>query len=284
MTDSKDKIPHPAALRALQDHGAQHPPQLVPTEGPVKPLATFRADHLVMMVARNDVGRYQNLLESAGRDWASGHSIVTPEILAVDSAGQWLVGMWETTAEPSGADYVTESLRIADQIMVSPAWDPPLPPSTWSASTRGRLGRVRRMVMAGINLKKWLAAREAARQLTDISMSHNDFYFRNVLRTSSDQVVIVDWEFAGLAPRFTDHLRMWSTLKDPKDRELALEMILDDRTSQELEHIGILGRWLTYRVFAENLAVPRKLQNPPDLEHARRGVQHGDDLFDRTRS
>jgi hypothetical protein len=282
MTETQVPAVPRAALLALHDHGADIAPKLIPTQGPPKALATYRTGHLVLMVPANVVGRQMNLLETAGRYWATQHSIATPELLAVDPSGDWLLGKWVEAVDPTGPTYVTKALRIADQIMESPTWQPPLAPSTWSASSKGRVGRVRRMITAGINLRRWLAARETAQNLPDRAMSHNDYYFRNVLRTPSDSVVVVDWEFAGLAPRFTDHLRMWSTLKNPEDREIALEIILAGRSKQELEHIGVLGRWLTYRLFAENLAVPRRLQNPPDLEHARRGVQRGDELFNRT--
>ena len=138
------------------------------------------------------------------------------------------------------------------------------------------------MAVGGVNVRRWLTARQAAEELPKDGMAHGDFYFRNVLDTTSG-VQVVDWEFAGPAPHFTDHLRFWSTLKSDEDADLALSLILRNRSSEERNAIGILGRWLAYRLLGENITVRRRFQNPADLTHARAGVGRGERLYAETR-
>lgn len=165
------------------------------------------------------------------------------------------------------------------------AADPPefnVSTQTWRAGSQGRIRRLARLAASGLSVREFLAARSEAESLLADSTAHGDFYFRNVLNLP-DRVEVVDWEYAGPAPKFTDHLRFWSTIKSDEDRDEALALILDRRSPQERAHIGVLGRWLAFRLFAENVTAPRRWQNAADRQRATAGLRHGRELYAQTR-
>jgi len=236
-----------------------------------------------VVVARDKRGCRVNQSEVAGRHWAAGVGVGVPEIWAHADDGAWLVGEWLSAEAPTGTEYVRAALTGADLIMGAELpRGSSVSVQSWRGSRRGRALRALRVMAAGLDPREFVGARNEATVLPADFPAHGDFYFRNVLNVSTG-IRVVDWEFAGPAPAFTDHLRFWSTLKAEEDRLTALELILEGRSRVERAHIGTLGRWLAFRLFAENVSAPRRLQNPADRAHATAGLDRGRELFEMTR-
>jgi thiamine kinase-like enzyme len=99
-------------------------------------------------------------------------------------------------------------------------------------------------------------------------MAHGDFYRRNILGTGSG-VMLVDWEYMGLAAFGTDLLRLWTTQHEREDREQIMEHLMSTTPRSRWADVGKLALWLSLRLLGENLSVPRRDQRPSDREHAR---------------
>ena len=67
-------------------------------------------------------------------------------------------------------------------------------------------------------------------------------------------------------------------MRDDDDRQIAWARIVRGRTAGELRHIGVLARWLAWRLLAENLSAPVSQRDPLDLSHARALVNEIEDL------
>lgn len=242
--------------------------------GPVTPLRTYMSDDRVLTVALDAEGRRQNLIEQACRVWAKKRGVRSPVIVDFAREGDWLHAERVRVQSPQGPLYVHAALDAADRVA---GGEPPVisvPPSQWRSSSSPRVGPVIRGVLGGLNPVTFVQSRRAAAELTDLTTCHGDFYRRNVLFGESGMVSIVDWEFVGRAPRWTDHLRFWSTLRRPEDRNEAWNRLLD--TSRDhTRHLSILTHWLCQRLLAENLASPPALRNFEDLKHARRLAVEG---------
>ena len=236
----------------------------------------YRDTSHILMVATTDEGLRRLRSEAEGRAWAITVGVSVPEVLAVDQEHGWLISPWIEAHEPEGPQYVRSGLAGADAISKG-ALVRPATASTWRARRRDLAVRVTRMAFAGVNLQDFRARRAAAMSLPNSSMAHGDYYVGNVLR-GAEQVFVVDWEFWGPAPKYTDHLRFWSTLRRREDRELAMDLISSAAGSQR-RSLATLAIWLAYRLLAQNASAPPRQRNMGDLEHARRVVREAEDRF-----
>ena len=126
-----------------------------------------------------------------------------------------------------------------------------------------------RTVAGGVPAARFRRARRAYHGLAERTPAHGDYYHRNLVDLP-DGSAVVDWEFLGCAPRFTDHVRLWTVLPDADLRAHALHLLLSGRTPAERRHVATVMEWLSLRLVAENLAVRPELRNRADLAHARR--------------
>lgn len=236
--------------------------------GPPTPLRSFVGVDAILTVAVDDEGRRRNLIERRCREWATGHGINTPAVLDWSPTGAWLLGRRITASAPEGSSYVHAALDAADRIAAAEPPELPVAASRWRASRRSRLGRLVRALQGRLDLVSFVRLRRQVGALADLSTAHGDFYRRNVL-SLGNQVSVVDWEFVGIAPRWTDHVRIWSTLLAPEDRAAAWQRIVAE-AGDDPGHLSVLAQWLACRLLAENLAAPVAQQNPADLAHARR--------------
>lgn len=282
---SEEALVAPAAARAALGVAGVDLSALVrvPRSGRERSLGVLAGGGIALVIARDSKGRRDNLTEAASRRVASDAGIAVPAILAVAPAGEWLITDWVEAQPARGEQYVLAALRAADAIMAIPWEARPAIHKTWAAPRAGRVARVARLVAGGMSLRSFREARAAAGLLSVQSLAHGDFYPRNVLHRTSGGVAVVDWEFFGPAPAFTDHIRFWSILKDPGDRAVALESILAGRSPREAAEVGVLARWLTLRLLAENLSAPGAARNEENLDHARSSVDWGQALYEATR-
>jgi len=84
-------------------------------------------------------------------------------------------------------------------------------------------------------------------------------------RRTPSGVSIIDWEFCGHGIWGTDEIRLWSTMGDPRDRERIMSGFLADLPDRRRRDTGILIHWLALRQLAENLAAPRRHQDPSNV-------------------
>jgi hypothetical protein len=245
---------------------------LVPKPGPPTPLRTHMSEDSVLTVALDPEGRRQNLIENACRRWAGHEGVRCPPVLGASPTGHWLHATRVVLQPPQGPTYVHAALDAADRLASSLPPALPMPATRWRASGASRLAPALRGVLGGLDLRRFLRARRAAAALNDLTTCHGDFYRRNVLFGSTGRVYVVDWEFVGQAPRWTDHLRFWSTLRRADDRAEAWGRIISDLSPGGVEHVRSLSAWLSHRLLAENLAAPPKQRDVDDLAHARRLV------------
>jgi hypothetical protein len=85
-------------------------------------------------------------------------------------------------------------------------------------------GRMRQHVDEGLLVRSDAAAVEAfARTGVDWQFAHGDVTARNVLRDERGQMVLIDWEWAGLYPRGYEQAFLWVTLIDVPGGRLAVE-------------------------------------------------------------
>jgi Phosphotransferase enzyme family len=224
----------------------------------------------VFTIAVDAEGRRRNLIEHACRVWAAERGIPCPAVLDVAASGSWLLAERVSARPAEGLSYVHAALDTADLISAQQAPSLPMFASQWRGSRRSMAARVLRGLGGGLDLGGFVRTRRAAAALTDRTTAHGDFYRRNVLSCAEDGVSIIDWEFIGDAPRWTDHLRLWSTLRCPEDRAAAWQRIRNVAVSAaKVEHLRVLIAWLSHRLLAENLAAPAAERNKSDLRHAR---------------
>jgi aminoglycoside phosphotransferase len=271
-----DLAPH--VLQAVFDEAgvAQAEFTFTPKPGPPTPLRSYFSADQVLTIAVDDEGRRLNLVESRCRGWASAHEIPVPTVHAAASDGQWLLAERVQAQAPQGATFVHAALDVADRIATLSPPDLDVPASGWRSDDDTRADLLRRLVRAvagRLPLHRFVAARRASAALTDVATCHGDFYRRNVLSRGSALVAIIDWEFVGPAPRFTDHVRFWSTLRRAEDREVAWQRLTSGLSADERRHLATLTEWLALRLLAENLAAPRSQRDPQDVAHARTVVR-----------
>lgn len=233
-----------------------------------RPVSRLTGSGLVVDLALDDRGRRLNLLEVHGRTWARARGLPTPDVLAHDGAGRWLLARQLDIQPASGHDYVHAASALAARIAGSspPRGGPP--PTSWRAPRRTIVLRAARMRAAGMSLTSFRAVRRAASALPTGPVAHNDYTYRNVLHLAAGGLCLVDWEYLGPAPRYTDELRLWTTLRREDDRQLLMELLLRRADKGQRSHIGLLSLWLSLRLRAENVAAPRPDRDPADAAHA----------------
>jgi aminoglycoside phosphotransferase (APT) family kinase protein len=181
-----------------------------------------------------------------------------------------LLSAWVDPCAAEGPEYVQRAIEVADRIAATP--EPPgveRDASSWRAPRRTVVTRAARNISGGVPLRLWLAARRQAGSLPHPrTVAHGDFYPRNVLWARSG-IHVVDWEYAGWAPRHTDLLRLWSILRRRDDRDRVISSVLADADDQERARVGSLLLWLSLRLLGENLSAARANRNAADLAHAR---------------
>ena len=214
-------------------------------------------------------GRRRLVVEAAGRAWARRIGVPSPPVIAHDFDTGWLIS---ELGEPIQVDreVVDWAMSMADRIAEAtygPTTDGH--ESDWSTvdvSSVERARRAVRMARHGLTPGAFLRARREYQALADHTWAHGDFYVRNLVSVEGE-FAVVDWEFAGSHPRFTDHVRFWSLLPGAL-RPYAMDQMMADRTPRELRQLGVVIGWLGIRILAENLSVPAESQNAADLEHA----------------
>ena len=264
-----------AAIAAVEAaHGSVKDLSYHPKPGPPRPLRSFVGSGLVLTTTAFDDGRRLIKLEVEGRQWATANGIQTATVLASDPAGEWILANWVQAQPADGESFVRAAIKTADMIMGADLPKTTVAPSRWEGSNDDRTTRMRRLLLGRLPILAFRQAKAAAEQLTDVRTAHGDFYPRNALPTANS-VAVIDWEFLAAAPAYTDHLRLWSTLHQRADRQLALRLILADVNSTQWRHICLLGRWLGLRLLAENLSAPNPQRNQIDLAHARVVAREG---------
>lgn len=237
--------------------------------GPPTGLRSFLGEDTVLTVAVDDEGRRQNLVEAACRAWAGPRGVDGPTVIAASADGHWLHAERVRAATPEGPDYVHAALATADRIATLEPPELSVAPSQWRPARSARVLSAARGALGGLDVPRFLRSRRAAAALTDHTTCHGDFYRRNVLHVAGTGVSVVDWEFVGRAPRWTDHVRFWSTLRRSEDRQEAWARISETVEPGGEAHLRTLTEWLCYRLLAENLAAPRPQRDADDLAHAR---------------
>lgn len=264
--------------KALRDTG--HDPDALleaVKPGPPRPVSRWVGEAVLVDVARSADGRRLVALEVAGRRWAGHAGVVVPAVLAVDDDGAWMVSERAGGTSCRGPAAVRAGLEAADRIAACDVPLPELPSSAWTGDRRTFAARVLRSVAGGLPVRRFRDARAAAAGLTALGPGHGDLYRRNVL-ADGGRVSVIDWEFLGTHPRWTDHVRLWSTLTDPEDRAVAVAHLDAAVPVAEHPHLAALVRHLTLRLLAENLAAPRRQRDADDLAHARTMVGEGEAL------
>lgn len=257
----------PSASAALRDRGIScEQLELQVRPGPPRPVQSLVGAGVVLTLATSSAGCRLIELELHGREWGRSVGVAAPAVLA--SASTWMLAEWNVVAAPAGIEYVEAATDAADQIMLGEPPRTSVPATQWSGNRHHRLRRSVRVIVGGVPILTWLQAKRAVSTLTDWKPAHGDYYFRNVLNVRGS-VSVVDWEFMGNAPAFTDHLRFWSALKHPEDRTAVLSRVMDAADPQRWFHVCVLARWLGLRLLSENLSAPPSQRDSDDLLHAR---------------
>lgn len=266
------RLPSEARELAVQSGFPADSFAVVERPGVPRPLVRWSSGELLVEVATSPDGRRRNLLESVGRSWADTHGVPVPQVLGVAPDGSWLLSRRLRTQVPHGPGYVRRALEVARAVRDAPAL-PVLPigldASTWRAPRRTWAARQARGLLNRVPVRLWLAARDQFRELPRDTISHGDYYPRNVLNGPRGEIAIVDWEYLGMAPRYFDEMRFWTLLAEPDDREAALEAVLVGCPRSDWWSVGALALWLAVRLLGENAKAPRGLRNETDLRHAR---------------
>lgn len=260
----------PAEADAAITAAGVMPEKLVhkPKPGPPRPMKSFVGEGLVLTTCDDPDGLRLMKLELAGRRWAQSIGLPGPQVIAAASDDSWMLATWVAAAAPGGPEYVRAALAGADLISAQPLPEFDVPATQWKGDSSDKLARIARLIIGRMPILAFRKAKIAADELTDARTAHGDYYFRNCMWTGSE-ISVIDWEFLGSAPAYTDHLRFWSTLKSPQDRALAMKILLADADEATAAHIRILAQWLALRLLAENLSAPSSQRDSDDLAHAR---------------
>ena len=84
---------------------------------------------------------------------------------------------------------------------------------------------------------------------------------------------LIDWEHAGVGPRYSDAIRFLTTLSRDEDAEYALECILGQAPSSDREMIGVQLRWLSLRHYADQITAEESAVSLQHREHIRQRWQ-----------
>lgn len=240
-----------------------------PKPGPPTPLRSFRSSDEVLTIAVTHSGRDRLTVEREAREWAQRCGIPVPTVRAAAPDDRWMVADYVTAGTPEGSRYVLAALDVADEIASQTAPTLTRPAAEWKGSRRTLVNRLLRQARGGLSLRDLRDAKADLTTLTDMTVAHGDLYRRNVLADPTGGVRIIDWEFVGAAPRFTDHVRLWSTLRQPQDREMAWDRITAGLAAADRRHLAVVVRYLVLRLLGENLAAPPDQRDADDLAHAR---------------
>ena len=258
----------PAASEEWRSLVLREPPPIpLDKPGPPRPMKRWRAqtaDHarpVLVTVAQNQSATIQLAHESAACSWAADSGVPVPQL--VGQGPGWLIAEFIDSRSPEGSDYVAASLAAAQQIR-SATTPPPASVSTWKGSRRSMPQRVIRALIGRLPMREFRQVRSEAALLPADALVHGDFSNANVMHAATG-VRVIDWEFVGNGILGTDEVRLWSTLEHRSDRDLLLESFLATVSPERLPDIGLLIHWLALRQLAENLAAPRKHQNPANI-------------------
>lgn len=237
--------------------------------GPPRPVTRWRAELEVagantpalVAVAQNAEAAQRLDHEAQTRQWAQGQGISVPRILAQGPG--WLASELVHPLPDTGRDYVDHALATARLIRAATS-APPQAVSSWQGSRRNIAQRLVRALVGGLPIGEFRRVRAEAAELPTDVWVHGDYSCANVLRTPSG-VSIIDWEFCGHGIWGTDEIRLWSTMGDPRDRERIMSGFLADLPDHRRRDTGILIHWLALRQLAENLAAPRRHQDPSNV-------------------
>ncbi len=218
-------------------------------------------------VALTSDARRRIRLEVSRRDWAHQAGVPVPRVLAADHGGSWIISDWINGSRACGREYVGAALESAVCIAGTSGFPASLEGSSWRAPRSTRPLRAARLALGGMPLRVWRAARAQALRLPRGQLAHNDFYPKNVI-ASGGTAYVVDWEHAATAPRHTDELRLWSTLRDRDDRELVMQVVLARAGPSGHRDVGALLLWLSLRLLGENLSAAPENRTPASLAHA----------------
>lgn len=264
------------ALRVAHHLAAAHgSPTAVLVEHPParhgRGLRRWRTEGLIIDVATSEDGCRRLRLEAGGRTWAEHNGVATPRLLDADPDGGWIVGPWVDARPSGGSSYVAACVATAALIASRPELPSVAADATsWRAAPHVRALRIARTLAGGVPPHLWLAARHQVESIEHpMEIAHGDFYPANLLRSAADEVLVVDWEYVGRAPRHTDLVRLWSVLHDPEDRARVLEVLLHDADTAERRRVGALVLWQALHLWGENLSAARRHRDAVTLSHAR---------------
>lgn len=255
---------------AWRDVVARDPaPQPFDKPGPPRPVQRWRAwidavdgpTEVLVAVACSEGAAQRLRHEVAARQWAVAYGIPVPPVLA-DGPG-WTVSAMVDSRPTSGAAYVSEALAAARAIRAAPT-APPHAVSSWHRSRRDIAQRLARAMVGRLPLQEFRRVRAEAQELPTDVWVHGDFSNANVMNGGSG-VEVIDWEFCGAGVLGTDEVRLWTTLDDPADRRQLMTEFLSEVPANRRRETGVLVHWLALRQLAENLAAPRRHQNPANI-------------------
>lgn len=211
--------------------------------------------------------------------WARNAGIPTPEI--VEDSDAMLVTSRSPIDPPTGTRYVELAIETALSIAAAE------PPRLSKLSGRRGASKITlpirgvRAIRGGLDPRRFINAKRAVLLLPHDTLSHGDFHPNNVLFDSrADRVVVIDWSYLGLQPRWTDLVYFWTRLPAPEDRDLLagrLIEIADDR-----RHLGALLRWVSIRSYAEMVTdEPWRGRDTTKLEQGRRVMDEAEQIAQR---
>jgi hypothetical protein len=218
-------------------------------------------------VARDAVGRRMSLVEISGRSWAAEQGVPVPGVLRHAADGAVLVSERCDRRPDVDLGWLDAVLDIAGTI-ASAAPPAAAGGSSWRAPRRTLPARLLRLVVSGVPLRAYLAARAAHGELPRDGVAHGDFHLGNVL-SRSGRPVVVDWEFLGPAVPGTDALRLWATLPDAAHRRHVAARIAAGTPAARRAVTAVLARWVALHAFAEQADARRGLRAPAGLRRAR---------------
>ena len=230
---------------------------------------------VVVDVALDGSGRATNLQEAAGRQWAARAGVATPEVLAAEPGGDWLVSRQAAVLPGPDAPQVLAAVELALVVQAGPVPDI-APGRTWRAPRRTAAVRAGRLVRARVPVGAFLSSRRAAAELPRDGIAHGDLHRGNLLSGMQGELLLVDWEFLAQAPVGTDALRLWATLDDPGHRALVLTRLLEVLPKQAYPGLVVLARWVALRSWAEAADEPDPAARRTALRRARTVLHEAD--------
>jgi len=243
-------------------------------QGRSAPIRRLRCDTgtgsgLLIELAASEAGSRQLRNEASGRRWAAAAGVRTPAVVGHDPAGGWLVG---EAAAPAVRDvaYVDAVLEQAELIGAAAVAPPPSHDTrSWESSPLTRVARASLVAAGGLSVPLFLRSRRAYHALAFDRPVHGDFYYLNVLRDPRGRATVVDWEYLGWGPRFSDALRMWASLPERHLRDHLVDRLLEQcSTPRARAQLGVVARWMVVRQIGENLSSLRH-RSRESLAHAR---------------